>query len=95
VVGVNRYTEGDDDQTPLHKIDHEAERKQIASVKALRAARDTEAVETALSDIRAAAGSARNLMPLLIDAARVQVTEGEIVSALQEVWGGYRDTPVF
>jgi methylmalonyl-CoA mutase N-terminal domain/subunit len=95
VVGVNRYTEGDDDHTPILKIDHEAERKQVGRVKALRAARDSESVETALADIRAAADSGRNLMALLLDAARVHVTEGEIVSALQEVWGGYRDTPVF
>ena len=34
-------------------------------------------------------------MPLLIDAARLHVSEGEIVQALQEVWGDYREQPVF
>jgi methylmalonyl-CoA mutase N-terminal domain/subunit len=34
-------------------------------------------------------------MPLLIDAARSHVSEGEIVDALQDIWGAYRETPVF
>jgi methylmalonyl-CoA mutase, N-terminal domain len=34
-------------------------------------------------------------MPLLIDAARAHATEGEIVHALQDVWGAYTETPVF
>jgi methylmalonyl-CoA mutase N-terminal domain/subunit len=34
-------------------------------------------------------------MPLLLDAARVHATEGEIVHALQAVWGDYREQPVF
>ena len=36
-----------------------------------------------------------NLMPLLLDAARAGVSEGEIVQALQQVWGDYREQPVF
>jgi methylmalonyl-CoA mutase N-terminal domain/subunit len=34
-------------------------------------------------------------MPYLLDAARAHCTEGEIVAALQDVWGDYRETPVF
>ncbi len=34
-------------------------------------------------------------MPLLVDAARAHATEGEIVAALQDVWGAYTETPVF
>ena len=34
-------------------------------------------------------------MPLLLDCARVHATEGEIVLALQDVWGSYTETPVF
>jgi methylmalonyl-CoA mutase N-terminal domain/subunit len=35
------------------------------------------------------------MMPLLIDAARAHVSEGEIVHALQDVWGGYSERPAF
>ncbi len=48
-----------------------------------------------LARLKAAAVSGRNLMPLLIDAARVHVSEGEIVHTLQTVWGDYRERPMF
>jgi methylmalonyl-CoA mutase N-terminal domain/subunit len=95
VVGVNRHTEGDNDEHPILRIDPALERKQIGRVNAVRAARDGERVELALADLRAAADSHRNLMPVLIDAARVHASEGEIVHALQHVWGAYVETPVF
>jgi methylmalonyl-CoA mutase N-terminal domain/subunit len=34
-------------------------------------------------------------MPLLVDAARLHASEGEIVEALQDVWGSYTESPVF
>jgi methylmalonyl-CoA mutase N-terminal domain/subunit len=34
-------------------------------------------------------------MPSLLDCARARATEGEIVDALQDVWGAYTETPVF
>ena len=55
-----------------------------------------EAVQQALQAITAAARSqTTNLMPLLLDAARAGVSEGEIVHALQQVWGDYRELPAF
>jgi methylmalonyl-CoA mutase, N-terminal domain len=95
VVGVNAHTEGGGDQTPTLKIDPASETRQIEQLAATKAARDPETVELALADLRAAAGSDRNLMGPLIDAARAHVSEGEIVHALQDVWGDYRETPVF
>jgi methylmalonyl-CoA mutase, N-terminal domain len=95
VVGINAHTEGDDDNHPTLHIDPALERKQIGRVQAVRAQRDSERIEVALADLRAAAEGPRNLMPLLIDAARVHATEGEIVGALQDVWGAYSETPVF
>jgi methylmalonyl-CoA mutase, N-terminal domain len=34
-------------------------------------------------------------MPVLVECARAHATEGEIVDALQDVWGAYTETPVF
>ena len=96
VVGVNDYTEGDGEPVELLRIDPALERKQIGRVQAVRARRDTAAVEAALAELKAAAAvDDRNLMPNLLDCARVHATEGEIVEALQEVFGTYRETPVF
>jgi methylmalonyl-CoA mutase N-terminal domain/subunit len=96
VVGVNALTEGDAKETPILRIDPALERKQLARLRAVRARRDGAAVEAALAQIRqAAAGERHNLMPHVLDAARVHASEGEIVQALQDVWGDYREVPVF
>ncbi len=95
VVGVNRFTEGDEQETQLLRIDPALEQKQIDRVRAVRSDRDAPAVEAALAAIKDAATGQRNLMPLLIDAARLHVSEGEIVQELQTVWGDYREQPVF
>ncbi len=95
VVGVNAFTEGDDHETEILRIDPASEHKQIERLRAVRAARDSALVERSLSDLCAAAAAGRNLMPLLLDAARADVTEGEIVGALQSVFGSYRETPAF
>jgi methylmalonyl-CoA mutase N-terminal domain/subunit len=95
VVGVNAFAEGDDAQTPILRIDPALERKQVDRVRSVKAAREPETVAAALADLKAAAASSRNLMPLLIHAARVHASEGEIVKALQQMWGDYRERPVF
>jgi methylmalonyl-CoA mutase N-terminal domain/subunit len=95
VVGVNAFTEGDHRETEILRIDRELERKQIERLRAARAGRDGGALQSSLAEIRSAAAGETNLMPLLIDAARAGATEGEIVEALQRVWGDYRETPVY
>jgi methylmalonyl-CoA mutase, N-terminal domain len=96
VVGVNSFTDGDDDQTPLLRIDPSLERRQINRVQGVRARRDAAVVEASLAALKQAAASERvNLMPLLLSCARASASEGEIVQALQSVWGDYRDVPVF
>jgi methylmalonyl-CoA mutase N-terminal domain/subunit len=95
VVGVNAFTEGDDGQTSLLRIDPALERRQIESVRAVKAARDAAAVGTALSSLKDAAIAAQNLMPLLVEAARAHASEGEIIETLQAVWGDYREQPMF
>jgi methylmalonyl-CoA mutase N-terminal domain/subunit len=96
VVGVNDYRESGDAELEILRIDPDLERKQIARVQAVRARRDAGEVERALSELKAAAARPdANLMPNLLDCARVHATEGEIVQALQTVFGTYTETPVF
>ena len=95
VVGVNDYLEGDEAHTPILRIDPALERKQVERLRAAKANRDAAAVQASLAELSAAAEQKRNLMPLLIDAARVHASEGELVQSLQEVWGDYREQPVF
>jgi methylmalonyl-CoA mutase N-terminal domain/subunit len=95
VVGVNRFTEGGSQETEILRIDPRLEQEQIQRVQAARAHRDAATVESTLTAITHAAQADTNLMPLLLDAARAGVTEGEIVLTLQHVWGDYRELPAF
>jgi len=96
VVGVNRYLHADEQPIPTLRVDPALERKQLGRLQAARARRDGAAVEAALAKLREdASHEDRNLMPPLLDCARAHASEGEIVESLQQVFGDYRETPVF
>jgi methylmalonyl-CoA mutase N-terminal domain/subunit len=96
VVGVNRYQLEDESELEILRIDPALEQQQIDRVQGLRARRDSAKVEAALARLKeGAAREDANLMPLLVDAARDYVTLGEMCDALREVWGIWRETPVF
>jgi methylmalonyl-CoA mutase, N-terminal domain len=96
VVGVNKYELEEDTSVEILRIDPALEGKQIDRVQALRARRDSATAESALTALKqAAARDGVNLMPLIVDASRAYVTMGEMCDALREVWGVWRETPVF
>jgi methylmalonyl-CoA mutase N-terminal domain/subunit len=96
VVGVNRYELEDEEPLEILKIDPALEGEQIGRVQALRARRDSAVVESALARLKEdAAHEDRNLMPQIVDASKAYVTMGEMCDALREVWGIWRETPVF
>jgi methylmalonyl-CoA mutase, N-terminal domain len=96
VVGVNRYEQEDEQPIEILRIDPALEQKQIERVQAVRLSRDAVAAEAALARLREdAAHEDRNLMEPIMEAARAYVTMGEMCDALREVWGTWRETPVF
>ena len=95
VVGVNAFQSDSDDEIPTLRVDPELERKQVGRVEAVKAKRDSTRVEATLAALTEAASTDRNLMPLLCDCARARATEGEMVQALQKVFGTYTEQPVF
>jgi methylmalonyl-CoA mutase, N-terminal domain len=96
VVGVNRYHHEDEEPLEILRIDPALEQKQIGRVQALRARRDSAPVEAALARLKEdAAREDRNLMRPIVEAAKVYVTMGEMCDALRDVWGIWRETPVF
>jgi methylmalonyl-CoA mutase, N-terminal domain len=96
LVGVNAHTEGDDPQMAILRIDPAFETHQVERVRELRARRDGAATRAALASLeQAARRPQQNLMPLLLEAARAQATEGEMVQTLQKVFGTYSESPVF
>jgi methylmalonyl-CoA mutase N-terminal domain/subunit len=95
LVGVNDFTDEGEAETPILRIDPAFERKQVDRLQATRARRDAGAVEAALAGLKRAAATEENLMPAIIEAARARATEGEMIAALQEVFGTYTESPVF
>jgi methylmalonyl-CoA mutase N-terminal domain/subunit len=96
IVGVNRYELEDEPELEILRIDPALEEKQIQRVQSLRGERDSGEVETALARLKeAGAREEENLMPVLIEASRAYVTLGEVCDALRDVWGVWRETPVF
>jgi methylmalonyl-CoA mutase, N-terminal domain len=95
VVGVNEYGPDEEEAIPILRIDPELERKQAGRLHATRARRDSARVEAALAALKGAASGDENLMPHILEAARARASEGEMVAALQEVFGTYTEQPVY
>ena len=96
VVGVNSYTEGNEGEIPILRIDPAFELDQVERVRAVRERRDPQLAKDALTQLEHAARDPEdNLMPYLLEAARAEVTEGEMVGSLQKVFGTYTEVPAF
>ncbi len=98
VVGVNRFEDG---QAPpiIPAPDFSAlEKDQVFRLAQVRAARDANALSTALQAIAAiapqyvpmSADTRTPLMPLIIDAVRARASVGEIADTLEQAWGRYQ-----
>jgi methylmalonyl-CoA mutase N-terminal domain/subunit len=95
VVGVNDYRLEGEAEIPILRIDPELERKQARRLAATKERRDSAAVERTLGAVKEAAATDRNLMEPIIEAARARASEGEMVAAMQEVFGTFTEQPQF
>lgn len=90
IVGVNKFTTKETNDTPLLKIDDSIRVVQSEKLKALRAKRDNVKAEACLAAIRKKAIGTDNLMPAVIEAVENLCTLGEISDTLRAVWGEYK-----
>jgi methylmalonyl-CoA mutase N-terminal domain/subunit len=96
IVGVNVYEDTvDSTPPPILVIDPDIERNQVARVRALRENRDNTSVESRLEELKTAVRNGDNTMPPILDAVRARATEGEIIAAMRDVFGTYRESPIF
>jgi len=95
IVGVNRFQSDEEVAIPVLKIDPEIERRQIERVRAVRAKRDAGAHARAMTALRDACLSEKNLVPFVLDAVRAYATLGEISDVFREAYGVYREPAVF
>jgi methylmalonyl-CoA mutase N-terminal domain/subunit len=89
IVGVNRYEDHEPEPIELHRIDPEAERRQLERTARVREERDSAEAESALARVREAAQGPENLLPPLREALALRCTIGEICNVLREEFGMY------
>ena len=93
VVGVTKYARPDESPLEILRISGEIEASQRQRLLRLRGERSASDVAEALDALKIAAAGSENLMPLIIQAARVRCTLGEVVGAMADVFGTYREPP--
>ena len=91
VVGVNRFRDEGHRTPQLQRIDPDGERRQVESLRRVRAERDPAAWEAALRRVGECARGDENLMPVLIEAVGAYATVGEISDRLRAAWGEHRE----
>jgi methylmalonyl-CoA mutase N-terminal domain/subunit len=95
IVGVNDFVTSEPELSiETLKVGEETEREQKQRMAKMRAARDNALVQKRLDALRSAAATSENLMPYILDCARVYCTLYEIRAAMEAVFGAYRE-PVF
>ena len=89
IVGVNRFTEGNEEAIELHRLDPAVEQRQIERTGQVRSERNSQEVERALRAVRESAGGDGNLLVPMREALRAHATIGEICNVLREEFGTY------
>jgi methylmalonyl-CoA mutase N-terminal domain/subunit len=98
VIGVNRFVDppGNEGSMDIHKIDPSTEQRQVERLRRVKARRDQSEVAKHLESLKRVALDDRvNLMPVAIDCVKARCTMGEMVRALNTVWGTYTEHPMF
>ena len=89
IVGVNRFTEGEEEPIELHRLDPAAERRQLERTASIRAERNADEAERAVEAIRETARGEGNLLVPMREALRARATVGEISNVLRDEFGMY------
>ena len=96
IVGVNQFDKDDENiDIPILEIGPEVEQIQVKAVNELKNTRNETAVQQALYKIRETCANGGNIMPPIIEAAKVYVTLGEIVTAMKAEFGEWQEAAVF
>ncbi|MGH2734787.1 MAG: acyl-CoA mutase large subunit family protein, partial [Actinomycetota bacterium] len=96
IVGVNRFTRTAQPPPKVLLIGPEIEERQRKALAEVRANRDQVQADAAIQAIRDMAhDESQNSIPVLVEAAKVYVTLGEMVQALKDEWGVYTEPPMF
>jgi len=96
VVGVNKFaTKKQQAAMKIHRIDPKVPQRQIERLEQVRCERNNAKVEKALTEIRRVATSNENLIPYFVEAIKAYASVGEITQVLKEIFGEFREPPIF
>ncbi len=95
MVGVNDFTEDEEVDIPILKMDPEGERKQLERLNKIRRTRDQSTYTQALERLRKAAEGDENMMPYILEAVKAQATLGETCNVLRDIFGEYYEPPIY
>jgi methylmalonyl-CoA mutase N-terminal domain/subunit len=90
IVGVNKFTSTEKNDTPGFKIDDSIRQKQSEKLQNLRNNRNSKKVENCIETLINKGGSGENIMPTVVDAVENLCTLGEVANALRTVYGEYK-----
>ncbi len=96
-VGVNKYTEGVEQQpdVDLHEYDESWVDRQVESLKELRRSRDNREVTRTLQALAQATKTGKNVMPYLVECCRAYATVGEMAGVFRENFGEWQEPNIF
>ena len=95
MVGVNKYTNDNQQTIPLLEIEEKIGEEQIKRLKEVRRKRDNRAAKKSLDNIKNACKKGENVMPHCIEAVKNLATLQEICDVYREVYGEYRDPGLY
>jgi len=92
VVGVNAYTVEEETEPEILEVDETVQERQRERLADVKASRDDDAVDAALSEVRRATENDENVVPAIIEAVKVGTTMGEVMAVFEDHYGTYRET---
>ena len=96
IVGVNKFNKEDENiDIPILEIGPEVEKERINSINKLKANRDQTLVQQSLNAIQVCCKNKKNIMPAIINAAKSNVTLGEIVTVMKVEFGEWQEAASF
>jgi methylmalonyl-CoA mutase N-terminal domain/subunit len=95
VVGVNDYVMDKPVRIELLEMDPEGEMRQVNRLKDLRKNRDNKKAEELLETLKSKAEGDDNLMPHILECVKAYCTLGEITDVFREVFGEYKEDPIY
>jgi methylmalonyl-CoA mutase N-terminal domain/subunit len=91
VVGVNKYVTDTTDDVEILRVDPESEREQVERLKAFKEARDQDALQRKLEELRDVARGTGNLLPPIKEALRAGASIGEVCGVMRDEFGEYQE----